>query len=72
MREPIKSLNIDNITSETFVIAPSQIRFISEVFSKNVANSLNMRTISSRLTDIAEESLRKALASARHQGEKQK
>ncbi len=71
MRESTaRRLNPANITSEVFIIAPTQIEYISQIFADNVADTLNLRTFSQKIRQVAEQSLRMALNAARHQGEK--
>ncbi len=70
MREPVYRLNPSNITSEVFVIAPTQIEYISQIFADSVADAMNMRTFAQKIRQIAEQSLRTALSAARHQGER--
>lgn len=66
----IRRLNPANITSEVYVIAPTQIEYISQIFADNVADALNLRTFAQKIRQIAEQSLRTALSAAKHQGEK--
>lgn len=70
MREPVQKLNPANITSDVFVIAPTQIEYIAQIFGDSVADAMNMRTFAQKIRLIAEQSLRTALSAARHQGEK--
>ena len=72
MKEPIKQLEPGNITSETFIISPAQIEYISNVFAKNFADAMNMRTFSQKICEIAETSLRTALKAAKKMGENPK
>ncbi len=69
MKESIRQLQNTNITSDVFVISPAQMEYIAGVFSKNFADSMNMRTFSGRIYEIALESLRTALKSAKKMGE---
>ncbi len=70
MRETnIRRLNPANITSEVFIVAPTQIEYISQIFADSVADTLNLRTFAQKIRQIAEQSLRTALTAARHQGE---
>ena len=69
MREPIQKLNTQNITSEVFVIAPTQIEYISRIFGNTVADTMNMRTFAPKIRQIAEQALRHALNAAKKQGE---
>lgn len=69
MREPVHKLNTSDITSEVYVIAPTQIEYIAQIFGDSVADAMNMRTFSQKIKQIAASSLRHALTAARHQGE---
>ena len=71
MRETtVRRLNPANITSEVYIVAPTQIEYISQIFADSVADTLNLRTFAQKIRQIAEQSLRTALSTARHQGEK--
>lgn len=70
MREPVQNLNTSDITSEVFVIAPTQIEYIAQIFADSVADAMNMRTFAPKIRQIASQSLRTALSAARHAGEK--
>ncbi len=71
MREQtVRRLNPANITSEVYIVATTQIEYISQIFADNVADTLNLRTFAQKIRQIAEQSLRTALSAARHQGEK--
>ena len=69
MREPIQQLNPANISSDAYVIAPTQIEHIAQLFGDSVADAMNMRTFSQKIRQIAEHSLRNALGAARRMGE---
>ncbi len=68
MKEPVQRLNTANITSDIFVVAPTQIEYIARLFADSVADTMNMRTFAPKIRQIAEESLRRALSAARRQG----
>ena len=70
MKEQIKQLKQTDISSDVFVISPSQLEYIADIFSKNFADAMNMRTFAGRIHDIALESLRSALRAAKKMGEK--
>ena len=70
MRENVQRLSPSNITSEVFVIAPTQIEYIAQIFGDSVADAMNMRTFAQKIRQIAEQSLRTALWAAKHQGER--
>ena len=70
MKNSVKQLDSANITSNIFIISPAQIEYIANVFTKNFADAMNMRTFSGRINEIARESLRSALKSAKTMGEK--
>ena len=69
MKEQVKQLQTNNITSEIFTISPAQLDYIAGVFSKNFADTMNMRTFSDRIAEVARESLRTALRAAKKMGE---
>ena len=68
MKEPVQRLNTANITSDIFVVAPTQIEYIARLFADSVADTMNMRTFAPKIRQIAQESLRPALSAARRQG----
>ena len=70
MKNSVKQLDSRDITSDIFMISPAQIEYIAQIFTKNFADSMNMRTFSGRINEIARESLRTALKSARTMGDK--
>lgn len=69
MRENIHNLSTDNIISDTYTIAPTQIEYIARIFGNTVADTMNMRTFAPKIRQIAEHALRHALGAARTQGE---
>ena len=71
MKEAIRKLDVSKITSDVFVIAPTQIEYIATVFGDSVADAMNMRAFAGKLRQIAEQSLRTALNAAKKQGAKQ-
>ena len=70
MKTPIKQLDTRDISSDIFMISPAQVEYIANIFTKNFADSMNMRTFSGRINEIARESLRAALKSAKTMGMK--
>ena len=70
MREPVQKLNPESITSDVFIVAPTQIEYISRLFGNTVADTMNMRTFAPKIRQIAEQALRHALTNARKMGEK--
>ena len=70
MKDPIQRLNPSQITSEVYVIAPTQLEYIAQIFGDSVADAMNMRTFSHKIRGIADQSLRQALNAAHRQGEK--
>ncbi len=69
MKAPVQTLDTNDITSEVFTIAPSQIQYIAQVFGNNIANEMNMRPLANKFRELAEKSLRAALSAARHMGD---
>ncbi len=70
MRENTQQLKPESITSEVYIIAPTQIEYIAHIFGNTVADTMNMRTFAPKIRQIAEHALRHALQSAKHMGEK--
>ena len=70
MREPTQNLNINDITSEIYTIAPTQLDYIATIFGNTVADTMNMRPFAPKIRQIARAALNHALKSARTQGEK--
>ena len=70
MQEQIHNLKPQEITSDVYIIAPTQIEYIARLFGNTVADTMNMRTFAPKIRQIAEQALRHALHSARTQGEK--
>ena len=70
MREPVQELNINDITSEIYTIAPTQLDYIAKLFGDTVADTMNMRTFAPKIRQIARAALNHALRSARTQGGK--
>ena len=65
----VKNLKTDDITSEVYVIAPTQMEYIATLIGNTVADSMNMRAFSPKIRNIAMLALQKALKSAKHMGE---
>ncbi len=70
MQGPIHTLNPKDITSDVFIVAPTQIEYIARLFGNTVADTMNMRTFAPKIRQIAEQALRHALTSAKTQGAK--
>ena len=70
MQEQIHNINPKDITSDVYIIAPTQIEYIARLFGNTVADTMNMRTFAPKIRQIAEQALRHALHSARTQGAK--
>ncbi|MBN1281588.1 MAG: hypothetical protein JW985_01305 [Alphaproteobacteria bacterium] len=68
MRENVKKLNTSDISSDVFIVSPTQIEYIAQIFGDLVADAMNMRTFSQKIRQIAEQSLVKALNAAKKQG----
>ena len=70
MQNQVQKLNPQSITSDVYIIAPTQIEYIAHIFGNTVADTMNMRPFAQKIRQIAEQSLRQALQSAKHMGEK--
>lgn len=72
MRENITTLDTQNISSDVFVIAPSQIDTISKQFGNAVAEAMNVRPLAGKIRQIAHEILIQTLHDAKKMGESNK
>lgn len=70
MRDMVQQLKAADISSDVYVVAPTQIEYIAQIFGDAVADAMNMRTFAPKFRAIAEKSLRDALGAARHAGAK--
>ena len=70
MSDIIQQLKAADISSEVYVVAPTQIEYIAGLFGDAVADAMNMRTFAPKIRAIAEKALRDALTAARHSGAK--
>jgi hypothetical protein len=68
MKNSVQKLNPNQISSDVFIIAPTQIEYISKLFGDTVADTMNMRTFAPKIRQIAKLALEKALNSAKTQG----
>lgn len=68
--QTVKNLKIDDITSEIFTIAPTQMEYIATLIGNTVADNMNMRAFAPKIRLIAMRALQTALKSARHMGER--
>lgn len=69
MKENVQMLKHNEIASDVFIIAPSQIDIISQRFGDAVAEAMNIRPLSQKIREIAAETLIKTLHSAKTMGE---
>ena len=69
MKTNIQMLKTNEISSDVFVIAPAQIKKISEKFGDAVAMAMNVRPLSPKIRQIAEEILVQVLNDSRNMGE---
>ena len=65
----ITRLKTNDITSEVYTIAPTQMEHIATFIGNSVADNMNMRAFAPKIRMIAMQALRDALQSARHMGE---
>lgn len=69
MKENVQMLKHNEIASDVFIIAPSQIDIISQKFGDAVAEAMNIRPLSQKIREIAAEILIKTLHNAKTMGE---
>ena len=69
MKSNVQLLKRNEISSDVFIIAPSQIDIISQKFGDSVAEAMNIRPLSQKIREIASEILIKTLQEAKNMGE---
>ena len=69
MQTNIRELKQSEISSEVFIINPTQIDIISKMFADAVAQEMNVRPLSEKIHQIAKETLLKTLKFAKRIGE---
>ena len=69
MKGNVIPLKHSEISSDVFVIAPSQIDAISQKFGDTVAEVMNIRPLSQKIRKIAADVLKETLNNAKTMGE---
>ncbi|MCQ2574818.1 MAG: hypothetical protein MJ156_01795 [Alphaproteobacteria bacterium] len=69
MKTEYQQLQPSEITSEVFVISPSQIDYISQNFTEKLAEELNLRPLAYKIQQIAKDALIYSLKQAKKMGE---
>lgn len=69
MKDNIQQLSTSDISSDVFVISPSQIDSISKEFGDAVAEAMNVRSLSKKICEIANTILAQTLQNAKKMGE---
>lgn len=69
MKHNVQNLKTSDISSDVFVIAPSQIDLISKHFGDAVAEAMNVRPLADKIRQIAAETLIRVLQDAKRMGE---
>jgi len=69
MKDNIRTLKATDISSDVFIIAPSQIDSISKNFGDAVAEAMNVRPLAGKIRQIAADVLIKVLCDAKKMGE---
>jgi len=69
MKSDVQILKRNEISSDVFIIAPSQIDAISQRFGDAVAEAMNIRPLSQKIREIAAETLTQILQEAKTMGE---
>jgi len=69
IKNDIKTLKPSEISSDVFIIAPSQIDAISKNFGDAVAEAMNVRPLAGKIRQIAADTLIKVLIEAKRMGE---
>ena len=69
MKENVQTLKTSEITSNVFVIAPTQIDIIAQRFGDAVAEAMNVRPLAHKIREIAADVLVQTLHDAKTMGE---
>lgn len=69
MKSNIQKLNPNDISSDVFIIAPSQIDIIAKNFGNVMAESMNVRPLAHKIQQIAKDVLIQTLYDAKKMGE---
>lgn len=69
MKNAVTNLKYADISSDCFVITPSQIDTITQMFSDTLAETMNIRPLAGKIRQIATESFIKTLKTAKTMGE---
>ena len=69
IKNDIKTLKPSEISSDVFIIAPSQLDTISKNFGDAVAEAMNVRPLAGKIRQIAADTLIKVLIEAKRMGE---
>ena len=69
MHDQVQKLKPESITSDVYIIAPTQIEYIANLFGNTIADTMNMRPFAQKIRQIAKQALHHALQSAKHMGE---
>ena len=69
MKNDIQKLNPTEISSDVFIIAPSQIEAISKKFGDEMAVAMNVRPLAHKIQQIAADILKQTLIEAKKMGE---
>jgi hypothetical protein len=69
IKNDIKTLKPSEISSDVFIIAPSQLEAISKNFGDAVAEAMNVRPLAGKIRQIAADTLIKVLIEAKRMGE---
>jgi len=69
IKSGVQQLKTSEISSDVFVISPTQIEWISKNFGDAVAEAMNVKPLAQKLRQIAAETLVNVLRSAKTMGE---
>ena len=69
MKENVQKLDPRNISSDVFIIAPSQIDVISKKFGDAMAVAMNVRPLANKIQQMAADILLQTLREAKTMGE---
>ena len=54
MQNQVQKLNPESITSDVYIIAPTQIEYIAHIFGNTVADTMNMRPFAQKIRQMVQ------------------
>ena len=69
MKQNVTALKYSDLSGDVFIITPTQVDKIAQIFSDEMAEAMNVRPLSQKIRQIANETLTKVLQHSKYMGE---